>query len=254
MANPQKENGYTAIANEILDKLIKYRLPGEQRQVLDFVIRKTYGYNKKRDAISLSQFEEATCMARSSVIRARDSLVTKRLLLVSNQKVTSSAKVYEFNKDFDEWEVVTKRLPSYKKVTEGSYKKVNQVVTKRLHTKDNITKDKYKDKGIYSRVVNYLNEKTGKHFKSTSKKTKNHIRARLNDGFSEQDFMKVIDNRCAKWMPDKKFREYLRPETLFGTKFESYLNDMSHPLDNKFSQITIENIQSFQKWRPPNER
>lgn len=76
----------------------------------------------------------------------------------------------------------------------------------------------------YNEVIDYLNQKTGKNFKHTSKVTQRHIRARLAEGFTVNDFKKVIDNKCSDWLRDQKMKEYLRPETLFGTKFESYLN------------------------------
>lgn len=76
----------------------------------------------------------------------------------------------------------------------------------------------------YQEVVEYLNQKTGKNFKHTSKVTQRHIKARLAEGFTVNDFKQVIDNKCSDWLRDQKMKEYLRPETLFGTKFESYLN------------------------------
>lgn len=76
----------------------------------------------------------------------------------------------------------------------------------------------------YNEVIDYLNQKTGKNFKHTSKVTQRHIRARLAEGFTVSDFKQVIDNKCSDWLRDQKMKEYLRPETLFGTKFESYLN------------------------------
>lgn len=85
-------------------------------------------------------------------------------------------------------------------------------------------KDKEKDKEIYKEIISYLNEKTGKQFKHSSQKTQTAIHARLAEGFNLEDFRNVIDKKCADWLGDKKMEEYLRPETLFGTKFESYLN------------------------------
>lgn len=85
-------------------------------------------------------------------------------------------------------------------------------------------KDKEKEKEIYKEIVSYLNQKTGKHFRDTSDKTKTAIHARLAEGFKLEDFRAVIDKKCADWLGDKKMEEYLRPETLFGTKFEGYLN------------------------------
>ena len=76
----------------------------------------------------------------------------------------------------------------------------------------------------YEEIVQYLNQKTGKNFKHTSKVTQRHIRARLAEGFTISDFKQVIDKKCSDWLRDQKMKEYLRPETLFGTKFESYLN------------------------------
>ncbi len=73
-------------------------------------------------------------------------------------------------------------------------------------------------------IVDYLNLKAGTNYRYTTKDTQKHIRARLNEGFTVEDFKTVIDNQCSKWLGDNKMQGYLRPETLFGTKFESYLN------------------------------
>lgn len=73
-------------------------------------------------------------------------------------------------------------------------------------------------------IVDYLNLKTDKSFRSSTKKTQALISARLNEGFSIEDFKKVIDTKTDQWKHDPEREQYLRPETLFGTKFESYLN------------------------------
>lgn len=77
----------------------------------------------------------------------------------------------------------------------------------------------------YNEIIDYLNQKTGKNFKSTSKATQRHIKARFTDGFTLNDFKQVIDTKSAQWLKDKKMSAYLRPDTLFGTKFEGYLNE-----------------------------
>lgn len=81
------------------------------------------------------------------------------------------------------------------------------------------------DKEIYKRIVDYLNKAADKSFKSTTKKTVSLIDARLKEGFTEEEFYKVIDNKVLNWLEDDKMNAYLRPETLFGNKFESYLNE-----------------------------
>ena len=75
----------------------------------------------------------------------------------------------------------------------------------------------------YSTIVGHLNSKANKDFKHTTKGTKNHIRARWNDGYRLDDFLKVIDKKVSEWGSNPEMVEYLRPQTLFGTKFEAYL-------------------------------
>lgn len=75
----------------------------------------------------------------------------------------------------------------------------------------------------YKQIVDYLNSKAGTAYRSTSKATQGHINARLAEGFKVEDFQTVIDKKCAEWL-GTEMQSYLRPETLFGTKFEAYLN------------------------------
>lgn len=75
----------------------------------------------------------------------------------------------------------------------------------------------------YAEIIDYLNSKAGKNFKSSSSATRRKIKARWNEGYRLDDFKSVIDKQCKKWINDQKMVEYLRPETLFGTKFEGYL-------------------------------
>jgi uncharacterized phage protein (TIGR02220 family) len=93
----------------------------------------------------------------------------------------------------------------------------------------------------YVEIINYLNDVAGKNFRPTTKKTKNLIKARWNEGFRFEDFKTVIDNKVKDWKQDPHMNKYLRPETLFGTKFESYLNENSKPqsfeVDDQFANL-----------------
>lgn len=75
-------------------------------------------------------------------------------------------------------------------------------------------------------IVDYLNEKISSHYSYKTQNTKLHIKARLNEGFTLDDFKTVIDKKVSEWQ-GTEFEKYLRPETLFGTKFENYL--LSNP-------------------------
>lgn len=75
-----------------------------------------------------------------------------------------------------------------------------------------------------SEVVDYLNEKTGKHFKASSSANVKFISARAKEGYTAEDFKKVIDTKVTEWK-GTDMEQYLRPETLFSaSKFEAYLN------------------------------
>lgn len=76
----------------------------------------------------------------------------------------------------------------------------------------------------YKEIVDYLNNRCGTHYRHTTRKTRDLIKARWNEGFTLDDFKTVIDKKAAEWLNDPKMSKYLRPETLFGPKFEGYLN------------------------------
>lgn len=80
------------------------------------------------------------------------------------------------------------------------------------------------DKIPYTEIISYLNEKTGKSYGYKTKKTRELIRARFNEGFNLDDFKKVIDTKTDEWLNDSKMALYLRPATLFGGKFDQYRN------------------------------
>ena len=74
-------------------------------------------------------------------------------------------------------------------------------------------------------VVRYLNEKTGSAYHKTSVNTRRPIIARLNEGYRFSDFQAVIDEKSKQWLGNETMERYLRPQTLFGSKFEAYLQE-----------------------------
>ena len=93
---------------------------------------------------------------------------------------------------------------------------------------DKIREDKIReDNSKYIvEIINHLNVVCRTFYKTTTKKTEELINARIKEGFSVDDFKKVIDIKFKEWSTDDKFCKFLRPETLFSNKFESYLNQL----------------------------
>ena len=104
---------------------------------------------------------------------------------------------------------------------------------------------------IYKQTIDYLNEKANTSYRATTKKTQQLIRCRQKEGFNLNDFKIVIDKKTKEWGKESSMVKYLRPETLFGTKFEGYLNqkeelDRMQLLHNKFEEIRNEsNMEIF---------
>ncbi|SDN53343.1 phage conserved hypothetical protein, C-terminal domain-containing protein [Limosilactobacillus mucosae] len=101
-------------------------------------------------------------------------------------------------------------------------------------------------------IVDYLNEKTDSHYKATTPKTKQLVQARLKEGFTVDDFKTVIDKKTATWLNDNKMNKYLRPLTLFGTKFEDYLNEKVKGQPNKNDPYYTERINPMTGQPDPN--
>lgn len=87
-------------------------------------------------------------------------------------------------------------------------------------------------------IINYLNEKTNKKYKSSTPATIKLIKTRMKEGCSVEDFKKVIDNKILSVQQGKFDEMYLRPSTLFGTKFEGYLNENQEKKKNLHPQLT----------------
>lgn len=97
----------------------------------------------------------------------------------------------------------------------------------RLGKSNNTMSDKSDDVIPYSQIISYLNEKTGRSFRTTEAH-KRFIKARWNEDYKLDDFKKVVDNKVADWtgktINGQPAEKYLQPSTLFGTKFDNYLN------------------------------
>lgn len=131
----QLENGYTRIANEIMDNLVNTPLLGAEFQVLLFIIRKTYGYNKKQDRISFTQFEKHTGISRQTINKTIKNLVAKGMIV--KIYLPEGNIGYTFIKDKEKWVVKTHLL------VKGKWSTSKDVLTKT--SKDVLTHKRKKD-------------------------------------------------------------------------------------------------------------
>lgn len=96
-------------------------------------------------------------------------------------------------------------------------------------------------KNLVAEVVEFLNQQTGAHYRANTPKTRRLIETRIKEGFGLDDFKVVIAKKAKQWLHDPKMSKYLRPETLFGTKFEGYLNESeTYRLSDPYAALMAE--------------
>lgn len=132
-----QEAGFTKIPNEVLEALCRTRIPGEARMILDVIMRKTYGFGKKQDAIALSQFELATGLTRNNICASINQLSECRF--ISLHKETGSITTYRINSNFSQWSPVSKKRRLNKETSlKRESTSLHKETYKRKITKENI--------------------------------------------------------------------------------------------------------------------
>lgn len=156
MACPQTENGFTMIANELYDALNSYNFPSASPlKLVHIVIRKTYGFKKKEDYISLTQFEKSSKLSRPTVVYWLDALV-KSLLLVKGVKLSKNGYTYGINKDFECWKPLVNSLKLVKPrqfTSKPPLTATSKPPLTHKRKKETITKESYN----LEKAINYWN-------------------------------------------------------------------------------------------------
>ena len=116
----------------------------------------------------------------------------------------------------------------------------NERIVDESSSVDDFKGDKNKLIQLIHDIVDYLNLVCGTNYKDKTANTRKHISARLNEGYTFDDFALVIDKKASEWK-GTTMEQYLRPDTLFGTKFESYLNQrINKPKSNNERDLFAE--------------
>lgn len=179
-----------------------------------------YGFSQAENQVfsgGLQYLADWTNSTKQGVVKCLKSLVEKGFL-VKTDKVINGVKFCEYH--------ATKFNGVCNKVERGMQQSLTGGMQQSLTNNININnlEDNLKNnKEIYKAVIDYLNSKTGQHYRAGSKDTQKHINARLAEGFQLEDFKRVVDNMWTDWR-GTEWEKYLRPSTLFGSKFENYLN------------------------------
>ena len=193
----------------------------------------TYGiifYSKESKEIAIKNF------LRHSIVKGgapvRDCLISE-MKKVKNKNLI--ANVFAHIKAYEDLNETVKGIIAEYEEKNGDLLYCNEKQNEKENEKENENENENDNEvscpesqndslnDTFKEIIFYLNSKAGMNYKASSKKTQSCIHARIKEGFTIDDFKTVIDKKCAEWI-GTEYEKYLRPETLFGTKFEGYLN------------------------------
>lgn len=188
--------------------------------------------SKREDGYFYKKYEDwadEVCLTERQVRHAAKKLISKGLIETKVLKANGNPTVH-YKLCFDKlvnWIMTNCQERNLQNVSNDSDKmsvSLTEITTENTTDDKKILSDKPDDAIPYSKIIEYLNIKANTNFKASSQATQAKIRARWNEGHHLDDFIHVIDVKVNEWLNDSKWCKYLRPDTLFGTKFENYRN------------------------------
>lgn len=229
-----KDENYISIQGWMVTKL---GLKGNELLIYAII----YGFSQAEDQTfngSLQYLADWTNSTKQGVLKNLKSLIEKGYL-GKNENYINGVKFCEYyTTEFNgvlnkvEWGIKQSLTGVLNKVEYPIKQSLTNNIEYNINNKlDNIIE--LKNSIPYQEVTEYLNTKAGTNYRASSKKTRELISARINEGYTLEDFKIVIDKKTREWINDNKMKGYLRPETLFGTKFEGYLNQPAKELTTK---------------------
>ena len=142
-------------------------------------------------------------------------------------KADKETHIQFYAQPIEDLDKLTKPNDTMKKIVDNAntIKDTCSTVKKEAPKKEKDKKEAQDNSAVIKEIIDYLNEKAGTKFRYNSKQTVGHINARLKEGYTIEDFKHVIDVKVSQWKDDSKMSAFIRPQTLFGTKMENYVNE-----------------------------
>ncbi len=209
MASPQKENGFTSIANELLGEILKSDFTLRELKIILTVIRFSYGFNRKQAELSVRFISEATGIKYHHISNSINTLIRKYVLTVNNSDNHKQGRVLKLNKDYETW-----NFDSYQKG--NSYQKSNGSVTEKVTetVTEKVTKKENNKENINTSVQNEFERFWNLYDKKVSKEKSFKLWIKL----KTEDKMKIFETLplYVKSTPDKQYRK--NPDTYLRNK------------------------------------
>ena len=206
MADVQLENGYTKIANEILEHLALTKLSPTQFRLILVIWRYTYGFNRKDHEMSLSFLAEATGIHKQRIKQELDKLIESNIVIVTEEGTNSKSRKLAFNKDYDTWRLQSAKESTVSeiadtRVSEIAYQEIKNI-NKDLNK--NIDDDDIREAHMTDRskrvIANKYIQRRGKGL-SLSPKDEEAIEELLREPIPLDDILILIDQVFDEYQP-----------------------------------------------------
>jgi phage replication O-like protein O len=217
MANPEKMCKFTGIPNELLSAFMQLHINGTQWRLIQVIIRKTYGWGKKEDAVALSQFKKHTGGLPRALI-SRELLSLEKRNIISAKSIKGKTKVYSVQEDYEQW---VNYLPISRQSIEGLsterthtiYQSVDELSTKQRNTKE-IKETLQKKITVAQEIYDYYAKTIKAGAKEDAVKS---ITKLLKSGISKEDLIGRI-NAYKKQLVAKPTDFIIQANNFFGEK------------------------------------
>lgn len=228
MASPQLENGYTSIANEILDNLCKLSLNGTELKVVICIFRYTFGFRRKSHKLSASFISRYGNCELSSVKRALKRLQEKKIVVCVNPEKKGVTAELMFNKNYEQWatsskkatssEITTSSKTATRPVAELTPEPVAELTPKKIKKeKQNINKNIYDD--FFEKVWKPYPRKLGK--SSVTQKAKKELYEA-----GENVVLGAVNSYIAEIQENGTAEKYImHGSTFFNTRWRDYIKE-----------------------------
>ena len=223
MANPQKEDGYTPIANEIVEALWKMNLSAYEGRVLWYLFRKTYGWQKKTDRIALSQFSKDIGLDRRLIFRAIRGLSSKQMIVI--YKDDKNSVTYGFQKNYEKWKVSSNKMTVISTDDRVSSKEIHKLSSKEIPTKE--IKETIQKKGRKSKV-------------SSKGMTDEEWLKKMEEFYPTLDVPQEINNCKAHFLPEEPSRQRIRNWLKIAVERKRpFKGNVQCPSDDAYSHLEV---------------
>lgn len=212
MASPQKENGFTSIANELLGEILKSDFTLRELKIILTVIRFTYGFNRKQAELSVRFISKATGIKFHHLANSINTLISKNVLTINDSDNHKQGRILKLNKDYETWNFESSQKSN-------SYQKSNGLVTEKVtDSVKTVTLTGTKKESIKENINTIVQNEFERFWNLYDKKVSKEKSFKLWIKLKTEDKMKIFETLplYVKSTPDKQYRK--NPDTYLRNK------------------------------------